>query len=151
MISDHDYSTLDGLALAAKVARRETTAVALLDARFDGVPVHPEVAQAVRLTGRTLAGLGHVVAPDAPRLDVIDGLLVDYRVGPNGIAGYSPFTPLANVTGQPAISVPAGWSNGGLPIGVQLVGRFGEDATLLALAAEPEVAAPWAGRRPPPH
>jgi len=63
---------------------------------------------------------------------------VDYRIGPRGIAGYSPFTPLANVTGQPALSMPGAWSSTGLPIGVQLVGRFGADALLLGLAAELE-------------
>jgi amidase len=73
---------------------------------------------------------------------------VDYRIGPKGIAGYSPFTPLANATGQPAISVPGGMSGGGLPIGVQLIGRFGEDATVLALAAQIEAAKPWAALRP---
>jgi amidase len=65
---------------------------------------------------------------------------VDYRIGPRGIAGYSPFTPLANVTGQPALSMPGAWSSAGLPIGVQLIGRFGADALLLGLAAELEVA-----------
>jgi Asp-tRNA(Asn)/Glu-tRNA(Gln) amidotransferase A subunit family amidase len=71
-----------------------------------------------------------------------------YRTGPEGIGRYSPFTPLANVTGQPAISVPGGTSSEGLPIGVQLVGRFGDDVGLLALAAEIEAAQPWADRRP---
>lgn len=65
---------------------------------------------------------------------------VDYRIGPRGIAGYSPFTPLANVTGQPALSLPGAWSSQGLPIGVQLIGRFGADALLLGLAAQLEAA-----------
>lgn len=65
---------------------------------------------------------------------------VDYRIGPQGIAGYSPFAPLANVTGQPALSLPGAMSSTGLPIGVQLVGRFGADALLLGLAAELEAA-----------
>jgi amidase len=72
-----------------------------------------------------------------------------YRTGPQGTGRYSPFAPLANVTGQPAMSVPAGRSSGGLPIGAQLVGRFGEDAALLALAAELEADAPWAHERAP--
>jgi amidase len=74
---------------------------------------------------------------------------LDYRLGANGIMGYSPFCPLANMTGQPAISLPLGVSATGLPIGVQVVGRFGEDARVLALAAQLEAAQPWIRRLPP--
>jgi amidase len=64
------------------------------------------------------------------------------------IAAY-PFTGHWNLTGQPAIAVPAGRSGDGLPIGVQLVGRKGEEATLLALAAQLEADTGWPERRPP--
>ena len=76
---------------------------------------------------------------------------VDYRLGPTGLIHYSPFTPLANMTGQPAISVPFATSKGGLPIGVQIVGRFGDDAGVLRLAAEIEAARPWIDHRPHSH
>ena len=65
------------------------------------------------------------------------------------IARYVPFTALQNITGQPAISLPLGWSKSGLPIGVQFVGRFGEEHVLLQLAAQIEKAEPWSKRRPP--
>lgn len=64
---------------------------------------------------------------------------------------YVPFTPLANFTGMPAMSVPLSWSPGGLPIGSHFVTRLGEEATLLRLASQLESAHPWAGRRPPVH
>ena len=56
-----------------------------------------------------------------------------------------------NATGQPAVSLPLHQGGTGLPIGMQLVGRFGDEATLLRLAAQLEHALPWAGRVPPLH
>jgi amidase len=60
-----------------------------------------------------------------------------------------PFNVLWNATGQPAASVPAGFSGGGLPLAVQLVGRHHDETTLLSLSAQLEAARPWAARRPP--
>ncbi|MGB3066934.1 MAG: amidase [Ottowia sp.] len=64
-------------------------------------------------------------------------------------SAFCPFTGAFNATGQPAISLPLHWTAEGLPLGVQLVGRFGEDATLLQLAAEIERAWPWFQRTAP--
>lgn len=59
-----------------------------------------------------------------------------------------PNTQLYNQTGAPAVSVPLHWSAAGLPIGVQLGGRMGDEATLIRLSAQLEQARPWAGRKP---
>lgn len=59
------------------------------------------------------------------------------------------FTPAANVTGQPAISVPAGRTADGLPLAVQLVGHAGSETLLLALAAQLQQATGFAAQRPP--
>jgi len=72
---------------------------------------------------------------------------VAYRTGPQGIFAYSPFCAVFNASGQPAASVPLAMSAEGLPIGLHLAAAFGEDETLIALCAELEQAAPWAGRR----
>jgi len=62
---------------------------------------------------------------------------------------FASFTPIANITGQPAISLPLYESEDGLPIGIQLIGPPVGEAVLLALATRLEAARPWAGRRAP--
>ena len=62
---------------------------------------------------------------------------------------FTPFTALFNVSGQPAMSLPLHWSDDGLPIGVQFVGRPFAEAVLVRLAAQIEQARPWTDYRPP--
>jgi amidase len=61
---------------------------------------------------------------------------------------FTPFTPVFNASGQPAISLPLFQGEDGLPLGVQIVGRPAGEGALLALAAQLEQAVPWAARRP---
>ncbi len=66
------------------------------------------------------------------------------------VAGrFTPFTTMFNLTGQPAVALPAGIGDDGLPLSVQLVGRPGAEDVLYSLAGQIEAAAPWAERRPP--
>jgi amidase len=67
----------------------------------------------------------------------------------NGVAARVPFQGWWNATGQPACVVPSGLDRDGLPVGVQFVGRPGDEATLLSLSAQIEAERPWADRRPP--
>lgn len=217
--------------------------VGICDTTLTGEAIDPEVAEAVRATGRLLESLGHVVEPARPKADVpmmmrawtdivgvgtalsirsklgdrapraeeVEGVgrgawahaqtlhptrylqavgeihafgrqmagffdqgpdvlltatlaeppakvgrfahdtedYLGYRIGPNGIFAYSPFCAVFNASGQPAASLPLGWSKAGLPIGVHLAAAFGQDELLIALCAEVERAAPWTGKRAP--
>jgi amidase len=208
-------------------ASKKPLRIALCDTTFDGQPIHPEVAAAVREVAKRCEAIGHIVEvarPHANTFEVIDAVVrlmacgtamvvnrwgyqahieallepatqgavalgrsisapqylellsrlhritrevaafhqnfdvmlcptlaeppallgrfamsnsdyLDYRLGENGVWKYSPFTPLANATGQPSMSIPAGKSSLGLPIGAMLTGRFGEDFVVLGLAA----------------
>jgi amidase/6-aminohexanoate-cyclic-dimer hydrolase len=217
--------------------------IGLCDTTFTGTPIHPEVAEAVRATGKLLESLGHIVEPARPKADtpgmmrawtdivaigtalgirsalkgrpltpeLVEGVgrgavahaetlhptryleavgeihafgrqmagffdggpdillsatlaepparvgrfshdttdYVGYRTGPAGIFAYSPFCAVFNASGQPAASLPLGWSSDGLPIGIHLAAAFGQDELLIALCAEVERAAPWARKRAP--
>ena len=113
---------------------------------------------------RTIHGLGRQVAHFLERYDVIltptlatppfeIGRLSlsasDLPVFMESLLGTIGFTQLFNATGNPGASIPLYWNEAGLPIGVQLVGRFGDEATLLRLAAQLEQERPWWERRPP--
>ena len=62
---------------------------------------------------------------------------------------FTPYAAAHNVSGQPAVSLPLHWTGDGLPIGVMLAGRMGEEGTLISLSAQLETARPWQHRHPP--
>ena len=72
----------------------------------------------------------------------------DARAEFDRMISWTPFTAVYNTSGQPAVSVPLSVSRAGLPIGVQLVGRPADEATLLRLSAQLESAQPWRDRHP---
>jgi len=61
---------------------------------------------------------------------------------------FTPYTALYNISGQPAVNLPLYWNADGLPIGVMLAGRLGDEATLISLSAQVEAARPWRDRHP---
>ena len=89
------------------------------------------------------------IAEPPPLLGELDSPADNPLAGIFRAATLVPFTPLFNVTGQPAISLPLHWNSDGLPIGVQLVAAFGREDVLIRVASQLEQARPWADRRPP--
>ncbi|HEV8143359.1 MAG TPA: amidase [Methylomirabilota bacterium] len=89
-----------------------------------------------------------VLAEPPPTLGSFDALPDNPLAGFVRAAEYVPFTPIANATGQPAMSVPLFWTDAGLPLGAHFIGRFGDEATLFRLAAQLEATRPWMDRRP---
>jgi Asp-tRNA(Asn)/Glu-tRNA(Gln) amidotransferase A subunit family amidase len=83
-----------------------------------------------------------------PKLGWIDMMLDDVDEYWRRVFTLSPFTVWFNLTGQPAMMLPIGVSASGLPVAVQCVGRYGDEATLFRIAAQLEAARPWIDRRP---
>ncbi len=86
--------------------------------------------------------------PPVP-LGTFDATADDPMKGFRRSKAFVPFTPICNVTGQPAMSVPLFWNKEGLPVGSQFMARFGDEATLFRLAAQLEEARPWKDKIPP--
>lgn len=87
-------------------------------------------------------------ADAAPVLGELQSSAADPHAGSRGSVRYATFTAPFNVSGQPAISLPMGMTDDGLPIGVQLVAAWGREDLLIQVAAALEAAEPWFDRRP---
>ena len=112
----------------------------------DRAPARPTDGRVPRRLGRP-AHPGLATVP--VKLGWIDMMLDDVDEYWRRVFNFSPFTVWFNLTGQPATMLPLGTSPEGLPVAVQFVARFGDEATLFRLAAQLESARPWIGRRPP--
>lgn len=110
-----------------------------------------------RQVGQFFTGYDVLLSPTLAQLPAEIGMLnannpnIDAKQWTEQIFTYAPFTNLFNATGQPSISLPLKVSKSGLPIGMQFTGRFADEATLLQLAAQLELALPWKNRKPEVH
>ncbi|HWA14764.1 MAG TPA: amidase [Burkholderiales bacterium] len=89
------------------------------------------------------------LASPAVKLGWLDMGMDDFDEYWRRVFHFSPFTVWFNLTGQPGMMLPLGLSSGRLPLAVQLVGRYGDESTLIRLGAQIEAARPWFHRKPP--
>ncbi len=128
---------------------------AALAERIDGATYMGAVHTAHRI-GRQMAafhedwdvlltpGLGTL----PPKLGWLDMMMDDLEEYWRRVFAFSPFTVWFNLTGQPAMMIPLGETADGLPVAVQAIARYGDEATLFRLAAQLEAARPWIDRTP---
>jgi aspartyl-tRNA(Asn)/glutamyl-tRNA(Gln) amidotransferase subunit A len=119
-------------------------AVDLLEAEIEAREVRAEMAE-------LMAAFDALVAPTTPLpAPPIEGGSITFGGREvDGPAVLGSLTRLANLTGQPALSLPCGFTDEGLPVGLQLIGRHFGDDELLQLARAYEQATPWHQQRPP--
>jgi amidase len=166
---DHnEIGNLLGVSVAASVAHE----LAIIEART-GAPVPPDGVEPATWSfaerGRTLTATQYLANLDemhryARRLcswwddhDILITPTMSEAAPPIGelkgadverIVRLVPYTAPFNITGQPGLALPLHWTNDGLPLGIQLIARYGAEDLLLRLGSQIEAASPWIGRRP---
>jgi amidase len=145
-----DASTLEPVSLDLVARARRLGA-----ARIDAARTYLQALQ--RAFARFFGGVDVLLTPALTRPPEPRGVYAQ-AAGPADFEAFfrrcdrtGAFLPPFNAGGQPALSLPLGWSEAGLPLGLQLVGPRGAEARLLQLAADLERAQPWSGRRPAVH
>jgi Asp-tRNA(Asn)/Glu-tRNA(Gln) amidotransferase A subunit family amidase len=139
----------------ADEVERVTWATAKLGEKISGAD-YVRATQAAHRLGRQMAAFHAdwdvLLTPGLATLPVklgwLDMMMDDVDEYWRRVFAFSPFTVWFNLTGQPAMMLPLGRSADGLPVAVQIVGRFGDEATLFRLAAQLEAARPWFEHKP---
>jgi Asp-tRNA(Asn)/Glu-tRNA(Gln) amidotransferase A subunit family amidase len=150
-----DRAKLTGIAPSPEVLEKVTLTFLDYSKQFRGIDVARanNVFQSLAIAiGTFMTDYDIILSPTlaAPPLElgVLDLMPDDFAKWGATIAAFTPWTGLFNATGQPSMSLPLSVAKDGLPIGVLMTGRYGDEATLLRLAGQVERAAPWAHRRP---
>ena len=129
---------------------------AVVFSRTLDVEAYPAALRTIHRQGRLMAAFHEtydvILSPTLAQAPVPLGVLrtdnADLDAYGRALVAFMPFTQLFNMTGQPSMTVPLHWSEAGLPIGVMLSAPFGDEATLLRLAAQLERAKPWFDKVP---
>jgi amidase len=132
-----------------------TWATAKLGERVNGAD-YVRATQTAHRLGRQMAAFHSdwdvLLTPGLATLPVklgwLDMMMDDVDEYWRRVFAFSPFTVWFNLTGQPAMMLPLGRSSDGIPIAIQIVGRYGDETTLFRLAAQLEGARPWFERKP---
>lgn len=154
-IDIEDRARLTGIAPSPDVLEKVTLIFLEYGKQFRGIDVarannvFQETAIAI---GRFMTRFDIILSPTMAAAPVELGRLGlmpdDFAAWGRATSAFTPWTGLSNATGQPSMSLPLAMSKDGLPIGVMMTGRYGDEATLLRLAGQVERAAPWFDRRP---
>lgn len=150
-----DRAKLTGIAPSPEMLEKVTLTFLEYSKQFRGIDVarannvFQETAIAI---ARFMVDFDIILSPTvaAPPIELgrLDLMPDDFATWGHDIAAFTPWTGLSNATGQPSMSLPLAMAKDGLPIGVMMTGRYGDEATLLRLAGQVERAAPWFDRRP---
>lgn len=143
-----DSSTLEPLSLKLYEFGRNAQSASLADA-FEGLRLTRfRVGEAINPFDILLTPSMPVVAPPNDSIYCPTSPTVSLEQYQEGARALFPYMGVFNITGHPSVSLPLGQSASGLPIGIQIVGRFGDEATLVRVARDLEQARPWRHRRP---
>ena len=116
-----------------------------------------QLTEMSRIMGRFMIDFDVLITPAVSRVPCPIGRYSGSRYQPDDLSFWSEemdcyaFSPLASITGQPAMTLPLHWTDGGLPVGVQVTGAIGDEAVILRLAGQLEAARPWIDRYPAVH
>jgi amidase/6-aminohexanoate-cyclic-dimer hydrolase len=142
-MTDQDFEILT-LAMVHNALRTSAT---------DYVAAQSAAYQISRALSEFMSGCDVFLAPTlcTPplRLGELNPMAKDLSPVAPTLRRYMPGTSMFNISGQPAMSVPLAWSKSGLPLGMMFAARFGDEATLLRLAAQLEQERPWKDKLPP--
>jgi amidase len=140
---------LDELTTALTTQQRLIVAMAAFMQNYDAVLTPTLAAPPLRIGELALSKAELMQIAVLTRVKSRGLILKAAREIASKLFDWLPHTPIFNLSGQPAMSVPLHWTDDGLPVGVQFGARHGDEATLYRLAAQLERAQPWSARRPP--